>query len=284
MSDRAGFRSDRPMKLGLFGRSVSRSRSPRLFARLSRLLKRPISYAAVEVHPGELGAAVATARDAGWRGVNVTSPLKEEAAALPDSLTPEARALGAVNVLRFGRTIVGHNSDGEGLRDALRRAGVAVRGKDALVFGAGGAARAAGWAMGKEVARRVRFAARTTSRARRAARDLGKIFPRTEFSAGSPVAAHLWVNATPLGMHGFPDRSPAPKSLPSPEAAIDLVYGRRTAFQRDASVRGARIEDGAPMLVFQALRAWESWDRPLGAVRRAKLAEQLLQDAMLAKQ
>ncbi len=79
-------------------------------------------------------------------------------------------------------------------------------------------------------------------------------------------------------MKGFPDRSPAPKHLPSPEAAVDLVYGRRTAFQRDAAARGARVEDGAAMLVYQALRAWEFWDKPLGGRRRAALAGPLMKE------
>ena len=64
-------------------------------ARLSRLLKRPISYAAVEVYPGEPARSRRRARRR-LAGANVTSPLKEEAAALADSLTPEASALGAV--------------------------------------------------------------------------------------------------------------------------------------------------------------------------------------------
>jgi shikimate dehydrogenase len=268
------------MKLGLFGRPVSHSRSPRLFARLARLLKRPIAYGAVEVWPGELGAAIAVARDAGWRGANVTVPLKEEAASLTKTLTPAARALGAVNALRFGASVVGHNTDAEGLRDALKRAGVKARGKDALVFGAGGAARAAGWALAKDGARSVRFTARTASRASRAAKDLGKEFPRVKFVAGAPGRSQIWVNATPLGMKGFPDRSPAPKRLPSPEIAVDLVYGRRTAFQRDAARRGARVESGASMLVYQALRAWEFWDRPLGAARRETLAAPLIREVL----
>lgn len=268
------------MKLGLFGFPVSHSRSPRLFARLARLLRRPIGYNAVEVRPGELRAAVAVARDAGWRGANVTVPLKEEAAAVADSLTVAARQLGAVNVLRFGRTVIGDNTDAEGLRDALRQAGVRARGRSALVFGAGGAARAAGWALAKDGARTVRFTGRTASRAKKTARDLGRIFPRTRFSAGAGVPAEIWVNATPLGMKGLPDQSPAPKWLPSPRVAVDLVYGRRTAFQRDAAKRGARVESGAGMLVFQALRAWESWDRPLGAARRVRLAEPLLREVL----
>jgi shikimate dehydrogenase len=265
------------VKLGLFGRPVAHSRSPRLFARLSRSLHRRISYRAVEVH--DLRAAVAVARGEGWRGANVTVPLKEEAAALAGRLTPAARALGAANVLLFGRGVVGHNTDAEGLRDALRGAGVKVRGKSALVFGAGGAARAAGWALAREGARAVRFHARTLSRARASARALSPLFPRTSFSAGAAVPAQVWINATPLGMKGFPDRSPAPKSLPAPESAIDLVYGRRTAFQRDAAARGAFVMDGASMLVHQALRAWEFWDKPLGARRRA-LAGPLLKEVL----
>jgi shikimate dehydrogenase len=266
------------LKLGIFGRPISHSRSPRLFARLARLLKRPIAYEAVLVD--DLPAAVLRARAEGWRGANVTVPFKEEAAALADRLTPPAKALGAANVLRFGRGVDGHNTDADGLRDALRAAGFAVRGKRALVFGAGGAARAAGWALAREGAATVRFSARTASRARRAAGALRPHFRKTKFSAGAPVAADVWVNATPLGMKGFADRSPAPKGLAAPELAIDLVYGRRTAFQRDAADRGARVTDGAAMLVHQALRAWEYWDKPLGDKRRAALAVPLLKEVL----
>jgi shikimate dehydrogenase len=268
------------VKLGIFGRPISHSRSPRLFARLGRLLKRPISYTAMEVASGDLGVVLIAVRAAGWRGANVTVPLKEEAAARADRLTPAARALGAVNVLRFGRSVVGHNTDGEGLSEAMRESGVKVRGKTALVFGAGGAARAAGWALARAGARRVRFSARTASRAERAARALKPHFPKTIFSAGAAISADVWINATPLGMKGFPDRSPAPKGLASPESAIDLVYGRRTAFQRDAAARGARVSDGSAMLVHQALRAWEFWDKPLGPRRRAKLAGPLLKEVL----
>lgn len=255
------------MKLGIFGRPISHSRSPRLFVKLGRLLNRSIDYEAVLVE--NLLSAVEQARADGWRGANVTVPLKEEAAAMAARLTPAAKALGAVNVFRFGGEIVGHNTDAEGLRDSLREAGMKIRGKNALIFGAGGAARAAGWALAREGAKKVRFCARTQSRAKGAARALAPHFPRVSFSAGTPTTAEIWVNATPLGMKGFPDRSPAPKNLASPEFAIDLVYGRRTAFQRDAAGRGARVIDGASMLVHQALRAWEYWDKPLGAKREA---------------
>lgn len=266
------------MRLGLFGHPVSHSRSPIIFRRLSRELGRPIDYKAVDVPPGELAYAVSSARRSGWRGANVTVPLKEEALALSSRLTPAAKAVGAVNALRFDAVVVGHNTDGEGLRDAMKRAGMKVRGSRALVFGAGGAARAAGYALAKDGAASVRFTARTAARARKTAADLAKHFSKTRFSAGAAAPAETWINATPLGMKGFPDRTPAPRSLPAPSFAVDLVYGRRTAFQRDSARRGARILDGAAMLAFQALRAWEFWDRPLGARRRAALAEVLIKE------
>ncbi|MFI5345125.1 MAG: shikimate dehydrogenase family protein [Elusimicrobiota bacterium] len=268
------------MKLGLFGFPIAHSKSPRIFSRLSRLIKRPISYEAVLAAPGTLAAFAAGARDRGWRGANVTVPLKEEAVSISDKLTPAAKALGAVNVLRFGRDIVGHNTDAEGLRDAMKRSGVKAKNKSALVFGAGGAARAAGWALAREGAKSVRFCARTQGRAKRTARDLAGHFPRTRFSAGLPVKSSIWVNATPLGMKGFPDRTPAPRSLASPLTAIDLVYGRKTAFQRDVARRGAKVSDGSAMLVYQALHAWEFWDKPLGAVKRAALAERLIREVI----
>lgn len=264
------------MKLGLFGYPVVHSRSPRIFSRLAALLCRPISYETVAVPLGALAVAVAERGD--WRGANVTAPLKAETLSLCRRLTLAAREIGAANVLRFGRTIDGHNTDGEGLRDALRLAGVRVRGRSVLVFGAGGAARAAGWALAKDGASRVRFMVRTRSRAEHAARDLGRLFPETDFTVGGPVPADVWLNATPLGMPGFPDRTPAPRSAPPPKAAVDLVYGRRTRFQRDALMRGARVIDGTAMLVFQAVRAWEYWDGPLGVARRSVLVERLMEE------
>lgn len=237
-----------------------------------------MTYRAVEVENGGFPAAAQRARKSGWRGASVTIPFKLEAANYAARLTTAARVIGAVNALRFGRDVTGHNTDAEGLRDALKRAGVVMSGKHALVFGAGGAARAAAYALGKSGAKSVRFVNRTALTAKRCARDLAPYFPKTSFSSGAPRNADLWINATPLGLQGYPDVSPAPKALRAPIAAVDLVYGRKTAFQRHVERIGARISDGTAMLVFQALRAYEFWDRPLGPRRRALLAETLIKE------
>ena len=267
------------MKLGIFGRPLGHTRSPKLFKILGRLIKRDISYKAVEIKGNDFTATAERSRKAGWRGASVTIPFKLEAAQAASRLTPAAKAIKAANVLRFeGKTFTGHNTDADGLMDALKFAGVVMSGKHTLIFGAGGAARAAGWAVARAGARSVRFTNRTASTAKDCVRDLAPYFPKTSFSSGAPRNADIWINATPLGQKGNPDVSPAPKALRAPEAAVDLVYGKKTAFQRHAERLGARTLDGTPMLIFQALRAWEFWDRPLGPRKRALLAGRLIQE------
>lgn len=267
------------MKLGIFGRPLGHTMSPRIFKALGRKVGKKISYEAVEVTPGHFAAVMAWARAMGWRGVNITIPFKIEAANYATLMTPTARVIGAVNVFRFeDKKIIGHNTDAEGLCDALKFAGVRMGGVHVLVFGAGGAARAVGYAMAKGGAKSVRFTNRTASTAKDCVRVLAPHFLKTSFSSGAPRNADIWINATPLGQQGHPDVSPAPKALRAPVAAVDLVYGKKTAFQRHAERLGARTSDGTAMLVFQALRAWEFWDRPLGLRRRALLAEQLIKE------
>lgn len=264
------------MKLGLFGNPVSHSKSPAIFSSLCAELGRKISYEAVLVN--DFSGAVAKARAAGWRGASVTIPFKLDAAKAAKRLTHDAKAIGAVNALKFGKTIIGHNTDAAGLMDAFKFADVVMSGVRVLVFGAGGAARAAGYAAAKSGAQSVHFTNRTFSTATKCARDLAAYFPRTRFSAGAARNADVWINALPLGLKGCPDKSPAPKALRPPKAAVDLVYGRRTAFQRQTTRTGARTIDGTAMLVFQALRAYEFWDRPLGPARRALLAGRIIKE------
>ena len=240
------------MKLGIFGRPLGHSHSPKLFSILARLIKMKISYEAVEVSVGGLPAATAWARAREWRGASVTIPFKIEAAKAASRLTPAARAVGAVNALRFeGEKIVGHNTDAQGLRDALKHARVAAGGRDALIFGAGGAARAAGYALGKNGARTVRFTARTSLTAKKCARDLAPYFPKTSFSSGAPRNADIWINATPLGMQGCPDVSPAPRTLRAPVAAVDLVYGRKRLFSGMRKGLGRGYRTARPCLSFR---------------------------------
>ncbi len=270
--------SREPVKLCLLGHPVAHSLSPALMAGLGRLTRRKVLYRACDVLPERLACAVELLRWSGMLGGNVTVPHKVAIVPLLDSLTPEARLAGAVNAVRCNQgRLLGHNTDSAGFTDALRESGFTAAGCDALVFGAGGAARAALCALGRLRARRVNIAARRPEAARTLARTMAANFPGTVFTTGRPVAADLAVNATPLGLPGLPDRSPAASDWPGCGLALDLVYGRGTAFQRQARRLGARVLGGSNMLVCQALRSWEFWFGPLGALRRAALKCRLVE-------
>ncbi len=264
-------------KLGVLGYPIGHSLSPRIFQSLGDKLGVPLSYRAIPLPPAELAGEVDSLKADGYRGLNVTLPHKQAMAALMDSLSSEAEQIGAVNAVSFsGGKSKGHNTDAAGFLDALAVIGLKVRGIEAVIFGAGGSARAVGWALGKAGAGRVRIAARNAAAGQELAASLQKLFAKTRYSAGPAAPAALWVNATPLGMDGFPDEPPArPLNC---GAAFDLVYGRRTAFLREAAASGIKSQDGLAMLVFQALRGWELWFKPLGEGRRRALARDILKE------
>jgi shikimate dehydrogenase len=265
------------LRLGLLGYPVGHSLSPRIFQSLSEKLDVRLSYRAIPLPPAELAGEIDSLHADGYLGVNVTIPHKQAVMECLDSLTPEASQIGAVNAVSFsGGKSKGHNTDAAGFSDALEGMGLKLKGLDAVVFGAGGAARAVGWSLGKSGASRVRFTARNAKAGKEVAASLKKLFAKTQFSAGPAVPAGLWVNATPLGMDGFADEAPA--SALECRAVFDLVYGRRTAFLRQAQAAGIKAQDGLAMLVFQALRAWEFWCKPLGQKRRGELARDILKE------
>lgn len=271
-----------PLKLGLIGYPLAHSLSPRLFACLARLTRRAISYRAIAVPPRRLSPAV-------WKGLdgfNVTIPHKTAVIPLLDELTPEARAIGAVNcVFRRGGRLVGDNTDAAGFADAVRGAEGPARfhpeDQTAVVLGAGGAARAVGYALGQMGARRVWFSTRRTEQACAVVALLAPRFPKTVFGVGRPRRAELYVNATPLGMEGFPSLSPA-VDLPGCREAVDLVYRRDGALTPFLEVvvlgYGRPALDGLPMLVYQALRGWERWTKPLTAARRRALKSAIIEE------
>ncbi|MBX5468678.1 MAG: shikimate dehydrogenase, partial [Thermoleophilaceae bacterium] len=130
---------------GVLGQPVAHSRSPAMHNAAFRELGLDWRYVKLPVPP-ELFAELARALPgSGYRGANVTIPHKGAALALADERSDAAREIGAANTLTFADgAIVADNTDAQGLLDAL---GEPVAGRRALVLGAGGAGRAAAWAL-----------------------------------------------------------------------------------------------------------------------------------------
>jgi shikimate dehydrogenase len=247
---------------GVLGFPAGHSRSPAMMNAAFRELGLDWRYVALPVPPDRFEETVRALPGSGYRAANVTIPHKRAAHDIADELSEPARAIGAVNTLSFDdeRGIVGHNTDAGGLLDALGEPPPPT----ALVMGAGGAARAAVWALASTGAR-VCVWNRTPQRAKELAEELG-----VEHSE-RPGPADLLVNATSVGLR--PDDSLDGLPLVDARVVVDLVYGaERTPVARWADERGARVVDGLDVLVRQgalSLSFWTGEEAPLDVMRRA---------------
>ncbi len=247
---------------GVLGFPVGHSRSPLMMNAAFAELGLDWRYLKLPVPPERFVETVRALAGSGYRGANVTIPHKLAAHDLADELGDDARAIGAVNTLTFteqGR-IVGDNTDAGGVLDALGEQLPST----ALVLGAGGAARAAVWALaegGVEVTVWNRRPERAT--------QLAGAFGVT--ASERPGRAELLVNATSVGLR--PSDSLDGLPLVDARVVVDLVYGAaQTPFARWAEERGARLVDGLEVLVRQGARSLELWtgeEPPVDAMRRA---------------
>jgi shikimate dehydrogenase len=257
---------------GLIGDPVAHSRSPAILNAGFRAADLNWIYVAFPVPRGQGAEAVRAARALGLAGLTVTMPHKADAAAACDDLTPDAAALGAVNVVTVepDGTLAGSSTDGEGFVRSVRDEGFDPAGTDVLVAGAGGAARAIVVALGGAGARVT-----VAGRRRQAAEAAAGLVPGghgARLDEVDPGVFALVVNATPLGMHG--EEGPVPVERLNPgQLVVDTVYHpMETPFLAAARARGIRAANGLGMLVHQAALAFEGWtgvEAPLAVMRAA---------------
>lgn len=248
----------------VIGHPIAHSRSPMLHGHWLQTLGVPGAYEMRDVPPQELAAFFATLREQGYVGGNVTVPHKVAVLPFLARIDEAAQAIGAVNTVWIeDGALVGGNTDAYGFLGNLDQLapGWDAKGGEAVILGAGGAARAATYALlGRG------FAVRLVNRTVANAGDLAAHF-------GERVSAHGWdelpallpgadllVNTTSLGMLGKPgleiDLSPL-----KPTAVVhDVVYvPLDTALLKDARRRGHRTVDGLGMLLHQAVAGFAHW-------------------------
>ena len=247
---------------GVLGFPVGHSRSPAMMNAAFAEVGLDWRYLALPLPPERFRETVKALHASGFRAANVTIPHKLAAHELADELSDAARAIGAVNTLTFrdDGTIAGDNTDAGGLLDALGDATP----RTALVLGAGGAARAAAWAL-KDAGARVTIWSRTATAASELARELG-VEPSEQ-----PGPADLVVNATSIGLR--PEDSLEGVPLVECRVVADLVYGGgSTPIARWAEERGAHLVEGLEVLVRQGARSFALWtgrEAPVEVMREA---------------
>jgi shikimate dehydrogenase len=250
-----------PDRYGVVGHPVAHSLSPLIHHAFAEATRQSMSYDRYDVAPENFERDVSAFFENGGRGLNVTVPHKERAAAWADELTPRARRAGAVNTLiklEDGR-VRGDNTDGAGLMADLSRLGVAVTGRRLLILGAGGATRGILGPLQECSPAEIVIANRTAERARDLVGgqgcgydQLGAFLNRGDFD--------LVIHATPLGLSGgLPEvdsRIISPRTF-----AYDLGYGKPdTPFIGWARECGAAgVAQGLGMLVEQAAESFRIW-------------------------
>ena len=263
--------------LAVVGQPVAHSVSPAMHcAALHKLeVEHPEfknwAYYRFEIAPDELSRALPLFHQKQFRGLNLTVPHKVIALDLVRDVSSDARLMGAVNTLVWeDGGYLGHNTDGYGLKSALKmNLGITLRGSHVILLGAGGAARAAAVQCLLEGCERLYVANRSAERLKGLLSVLGELpgeaVKRVEIFDLSGLPAELpkegvLVNATSLGLK---EDDPLPLNttdLPIGWKVYDMIYNPpQTKLLKQISERGMAGANGLSMLVYQGARSLEIW-------------------------
>jgi shikimate dehydrogenase len=252
-------------KYAVIGSPISHSLSPRIHAAFAQQTGQRLEYTAIEVKPENFFDRLNELQTDGFKGLNITLPLKGLAWEAADACSDDCNRAQAVNVLAFNEdgSRHGFNTDGSGLlRDLAVNHGIRLENKEILILGAGGAVRGILAPLLRSRPRCITVANRTADKALQLAEsfgDLGAIEGRG-LDEISGRRYDLIINGTSAGIGGGLPSLPE-NLLATGAATYDLMYAREpTAFVRWGRDRGARPAlDGLGMLVEQAAESFYIW-------------------------
>ncbi len=251
---------------GVIGNPVAHSRSPKLHGHWLQTYGLAGHYVPMDVTPADLETVLRSLPKAGFVGANVTVPHKEAALRLADHVSDRASVIGAANTLVFrdDGSIHADNTDGYGFMENLRAGASDWNPQDgpAVVFGAGGAARAILSALADAGVPEILLTNRTRTRADHLKEEFGQRITVIDWvQAGNVIEeAELVVNTTSLGMQGQPELRVPLDGLQPGTVVNDLVYAPlRTRLLQQAEEAGCTTVDGLGMLLHQAVPGFERW-------------------------
>lgn len=266
----------------LIGDPVGQSLSPAMHNAAFRALGLNCAYITLRVPKPTLANAIAGVRALGIAGLNVTIPHKISIISLLDELDESANLVGAVNTVKNNRgKLIGFNTDGEGALRALEEKIDSVKGKEVVLLGAGGAARAIAFSLAR-VGARLTIANRTVPRAQALASAVEQKLS-TNVKVASLNRAELTkalknvdvlINATSVGMHPKIDKTLVRANMMRRGLVVyDIVYKPlRTKLLREARRAGGKTIDGLGMLVHQGALAFEIWTGKRAPIKIMKAA------------
>lgn len=275
--------------VGLIGDPVAHSFSPRFQQPAFDALGIPAHYELWHTPAKQLVERIRSLCEPQCLGANVTIPHKEAVMPLIDKLDPLAERIGAINtIVHRDDYLYGYNTDALGLLYALHEHGlgvmqqqkVSLKGHTAILLGAGGAARAAAFALVEAGIEQLIILNRHLERAQMLAADLLQYYDRPIFTLNDPSfliprTSSIIINATSLGLHE--DISPLPAEILShfdPDTFIyDMIYNPSQTFLLcQARLMGFETANGLSMLLHQGALAFTLWTNqpaPLEVMRRS---------------
>ena len=273
--------------LGLIGTPVEHSKSPAMYNHCFQKFGLDWAYLAFDIPQEKAGDAVQAIRTLGMRGANVTMPCKNAVIPYLDKLTPAAEAIQAVNtIVNENGTLVGHNTDGCGYTQNLRRSGVEVKGKKIVLLGGGGAASAIAIQAALEGAAEIAVFNLKDAfwpRVEKGLQAIAKAAPGRAITLNdlqdrealhqAILRCDILSNATRVGMAPYEDQSNITDlSWFRPDLIVtDVVYAPpQTRMLREAQAAGCLTCDGLGMLLCQgaeAFRLYSGMEMPVEEIR-----------------
>jgi shikimate dehydrogenase len=268
------------IKLGLIGAGIGRSLTPFLQEATAQMLGLRLEYQLFDTPADQahgLHAQLEQRQAQGLIGVNITHPFKEVAFGLVQVHDPMVQRIGAINTVRFGDW-QGFNTDYSGFIRAYRHVRQHKPPGSVLLVGAGGAGKAVGFALHKLGASQILIVDTDQNKAQGLAAALSQAGANA--SAQSTLSSHTdgLVNCTPLGMYQYPGNPIPEECIGQQTWAFDAIYTPlETDFLALSRAKGLEIINGAELMFYQALDAFEIWtdrtpnEAPLRALLHGKL-------------
>ena len=252
--------------LGIIGYPIAHTLSPIMQMAAIKAADLDYSYIAIPMQKGKLIFAVDGLRALDFRGWNVTIPLKSTITSLLDALDADAKVIGAVNtVVNDGGMLTGYNTDVNGFLTSLSEVEFMPDECNAVVLGAGGAARAIIWGLCKRNAGHIAIGVRNPEKYKSIVEDFNSFksielfhWESDEFKE-QMEQADILINTTPLGMTPAVDEMPPVDISLLPEGALvyDIIYSpAKTKFLAKAEELGYPILNGMTMLLYQGVEAF----------------------------
>ena len=259
-------------KIAILGYPIKHSLSPKMPNYWLKELAINGRYESIKTPPKNFKKTIIKLQNEGYKGVNLTLPLKEIALKYLDKKDKVVDFIGATNVLIFSKqnVVEGKNTDVHGFKKSLLNLIKNKKRKTAIIIGSGGAARAVLCALIETRYKKITIFNRTKKKAEKIRKDFIKNFPSSgkikiicknlKNLKKNIDETDLLVNTTPMGMKNFPPLNINIEKLKKNSAVFDLVYNPlETELIKSSKKRGIKNTNGLDMLIYQAQESFYYW-------------------------